>query len=245
MQAVILAAGTGSRLRPLTEHIPKPLVPVSFRGGRVVTIIDKIINQVKAAGIKDVFVVVNYKKEMIQKYLGDGSAYGLHVTYVFQDKLDGNGGALFRCKGLATEDVLFTDCDNFVDDEKIFLKMRDLFDESRADAVVGVNRVDDITRFAIFKTDKTGKIVDIFEKPTDRKEWGNLAKTGFAIIAGKVIKMDRDVCKTEKGEYATTQLFKHMLENGMKLAPYIVEAEFEDIGTWESYGKILDKTSKE
>jgi len=245
MQAIILAAGIGSRLNPLTEHIPKPLVPVSFSNGRAVTIIDKILNQVKAAGIKDVFVVVNYKKEMIQKYLGDGSAFGLHVRYVLQDKLDGNGGALFRCQGLVKEDVLFTDCDNFIDDGKVFLHLRELFERSKADAAVGVKKVEDIKRFAIFKTDKDGKIVDVFEKPTDEKEWGNLAKTGFAIISNKIMKMGMDVCKTEKGEYATTQLFKHMIENGMKLVPCIVEAEFEDIGTWESYGRILGKMSKE
>ncbi len=241
MQAVILAAGIGSRLQPLTEHIPKPLVPVSFRNGRVVTIIDKLLEQIKAAGISEVFVVVNYKKEMIERYLGDGSAFSMGIKYVLQDELDGNGGALFRCQSFVKQDILFTDCDNFVDDEKVFLHMREVFEKSGSDAAVGVKKVQDIKRYAIFKTDRSGKIVDIFEKPTDEKEWGNLAKTGFGIVSEKIMKLNKGVCRTEKGEYATTQLFKHMIDNGMSVVPFLVEADFEDIGTWESYSRILGK----
>ena len=215
MQAIILAAGIGSRLAPYTDSVPKPLMPISFKDGKVLTILEKIINQIKIAKIKDVFIVVNYKKEMIRDFLGDGSAFGLNVSHVFQDRLDGNGGAL-----------------------------RDLFEKSKADAVVGVKRVDDITRFAIFKLDKKGKIADICEKPTNEKEWGNMAKTGFAIISRNMIKMDRKICLTDRMEYSTTQLFKYMVQNNMKVVPFPVEADFEDIGTWESYMHVLSKKKK-
>lgn len=244
MQAIILAAGIGSRLAPYTDSVPKPLMPISFKDGKVLTLLEKIINQVKAAKIKDIFIVVNYKKEMIRDFLKDGSAFGVNISYVFQDQLDGNGGALYRCQDLVNEDVLFTDCDNFIDDDKVFLKLRGLFEKSRANAVVGVKRVDDITRFAIFKLDKKGKIIDIYEKPTNEKEWGNMAKTGFAIVSKNIIKMDRKICLTDKMEYATTQMFKYMIQNNMKVVPFLVEADFEDVGTWESYMRILHKNKR-
>ena len=241
MKAIIMAAGAGSRLKPFTDYVPKPLIPVSFKDGKITTIIEKIIEQIKIANISEIIVVVNYKKELIKDYLGNGSKFGIKIGYAVQKKLDGNGSAVFCCQNTINDDVLITDCDNFVADDFIFLKLRNTFESNKTDAVVCVKNVRDITRFAIFKTDRNGKITDIFEKPSNKKEWGDLAKTGFAILSRNTLNLKKDVCRTDKGEYTTTQLFKFMLKNNMTIVPHLVTSEYEDIGTWESYGKTIGK----
>ena len=240
MKAIIMAAGIGKRLQPYSNIIPKPLMPIGLKKGGFLTIIEKIIDQLKIASIKEIIVVVNYKKELIKQYLGNGSSYNVKLKYVFQEKLDGNGGAIFRCQHLINEEVLFVDADNYVEDNEIFLKLRKSFEKGGVSAVVGVKKVDDIKRYAIFKI-KKGKIVDIKEKPSNKKIWGDVAKSGFAIISKKIIKMDKKISRTNSGEYSTTQLFKHLLKKELPVKLFYIKGDYEDIGSWNSYQRVLRK----
>jgi NDP-sugar pyrophosphorylase family protein len=74
MKAVILAGGLGMRLRPFTEVLPKPLLPIGDR-----SILEHQIASLRAAGVTDIYVATNYKSDVIEAYLGDGSKYGLHI----------------------------------------------------------------------------------------------------------------------------------------------------------------------
>ena len=238
MKAVIMAAGQGTRLKPLTNALPKPLVPIGFKNGVMYTIIEKLIEQIKTAGITKIAIGVNYKKEAIIDYLGDGSRLGVKISYYEQEVLDGNAGPIWRCKNFLNDDLLFTDADNFVCDDNVFLEMRRLFEKSKADAVVGVNKVSNPSKYAIFKADKSGKLVDIFEKPQD-SSWGNLAKTGFGILSKDLAKKVKEISKLPNGEYTTTQIFKTIIEKKLKLVPFEIKSEYADIGTWDEYHRIL------
>ncbi|MEM1550657.1 MAG: sugar phosphate nucleotidyltransferase, partial [Candidatus Bathyarchaeia archaeon] len=79
MIAVVLAAGEGQRLRPLTYTRPKHMIPV---GGKPV--LEHLVNALKASGIEEILMVVNYKEEIIREYFGDGSKYGVKIRYVHQ-----------------------------------------------------------------------------------------------------------------------------------------------------------------
>ncbi|MCL7386798.1 MAG: nucleotidyltransferase family protein, partial [Thaumarchaeota archaeon] len=89
MKAAILAGGYGKRLRPLTETIPKPLLPVGDRG-----IIEWQISWLKQHGISEIVICAGYLKERIVERLGDGSRYGVKIEYAFEEKPLGTGGAL-------------------------------------------------------------------------------------------------------------------------------------------------------
>ena len=238
MKAVIMAAGKGVRLKPLTKVFPKPLILIGFKNGVAYTIIEKIIEQIKKAGIKEIAIVVNYKKEAIKEYLEDGSSLGVEIKYYEQETLDGNAGAIWRCKDFLDDDLLFTDADNFVSDDNVFLNLRNLFEKSNAKAVVGVKKVNNPEKYAIFKTDENGKLIDIFEKPKD-ESWGNLAKTGFGIISKELAENIKEISKNQEGEYTTTQIFKYMLDNNLSIEPFVLESEYADLGTWDEYHRIL------
>jgi dTDP-glucose pyrophosphorylase/CBS domain-containing protein len=89
LQAVIMAGGLGTRLRPLTQDVPKPMLPV---GGK--PLMERLIEQLRQVGIRRVNVTTHYKSEKISEHFGDGSSYGVELNYVNEDKPLGTGGAL-------------------------------------------------------------------------------------------------------------------------------------------------------
>lgn len=101
MQAVILAGGLGTRLRPFTEKIPKPLIEIAGK-----PFLSYQLNQLKSEGIKDILLLTGYLGEKIQDYFGDGSNMGLNLSYSKEDKPLGTGGALYNAFELL-DDIFF------------------------------------------------------------------------------------------------------------------------------------------
>ena len=94
MKAMILAGGMGTRLRPLTFSIPKPLLPVGEK-----PILQKIIEQLRDAGITDLILATGYQAELVRAFCGDGSKFGVRVTYVHEHKPLGTAGPASALKG--------------------------------------------------------------------------------------------------------------------------------------------------
>jgi mannose-1-phosphate guanylyltransferase/mannose-1-phosphate guanylyltransferase/phosphomannomutase len=244
VKAVILAAGKGSRLLPYSQIIPKPLMPIGKdASGAFVPIIDQLIRQIRRAGVTEIVVVVNYLAESILRHLQDGNQLGVKIAYVYQGELDGNGGAFYRAQHLvAGDDVIITDADNFLSDDAVFEQMVMRHRATKAELTVGVCHVDNPSKFAIIKTDSTGKPTGIFEKPTDHKEWGTLAKSGMMVLSAALAALPRDISLAPSGEYTTTGIVQHCLTTGKRIELFDIAAGFRDIGTWNEYGLVLQQT---
>ncbi|MCX7024396.1 MAG: nucleotidyltransferase family protein [Spirochaetes bacterium] len=241
MNAVILAAGKGTRLKPYSDILPKPLMPIELdASGGFRTIIERLVSQIVAAGVTGIVVAVNYKAAMIMEALGDGEALGARIAYVHQSVLDGNAGAFHRARHFVRgDDVIVTDSDNLISDDAVFRKMRELHERERPAVTVGVCRVDDVRKFAIVKMDASGKAVDIFEKPQSAEGWGNLAKSGLMILSAETAALDPSAYVAPNGEYTTTQIIKHCIDAGKKVSLFDIEGGFKDIGTWGEYLPVL------
>ena len=109
MQCVILAAGEGSRMRPLTTTRPKVMLPLAGK-----PILEHLIRNVKEAGISDIIIVVGYKEEAIRDYFGDGTAFGVKITYVVQRKQLGTADALRSAEPFVTDTFLMLNGDMVV-----------------------------------------------------------------------------------------------------------------------------------
>ena len=90
MKAVILAGGLGTRLKPFTDVLPKPLIPLSGEQ----TLLEIQIRLLKRCGFEDIFIATNYKADLIESYLGDGSKHGVHLTFSREEKALGTCGPL-------------------------------------------------------------------------------------------------------------------------------------------------------
>jgi len=240
LKAVILAAGKGSRLSPFSEILPKPLMPIGLNpNGAFKTIVEYLIEQIVNAGIKTIYIIVNYKSDLIMNYLKEGDNWGVKIVYFNQSVLDGNGGAFYRVQDLIGEDpVLISDCDNYISDSQVLSKMVHFHNIKKAEITVGVSSVMNVEKFAIIK-EKNMVPTDIKEKPKSNEGWGNLAKSGILILSNKIAMLNKEIALTENGEYTTTEIVKYGVVNNSKVELFSIKDNFHDIGTWDEYIPIL------
>ena len=109
-QAVILAAGEGQRLRPFTVNRPKAMLSLAGR-----PLLDHVVAALVAGGIRDIVIVVGYRKEPILDYLGSGERYGAHITYITQEKQLGTAQALKLVEAAVGDDFLVLPGDNLIE----------------------------------------------------------------------------------------------------------------------------------
>lgn len=157
MKAVILAAGEGSRLRPLTNHRPKPMLPVGNR-----PLLESVIEAVSAAGVSEIVLVVGYQRERIQSHFGDGDQWGVDIRYVTQEKQLGTGHALLQAEQYIGTDFIALNGDRYIESQIV----GDLIDERRqtGESCLAVTRVETPNRFGVVELDGQ-TVTDIIEKP--------------------------------------------------------------------------------
>ena len=157
MKAVILAGGLGTRLRPFTEIIPKPLLPVGEK-----SVLEIQIERLKKFGFNDIFLATNYKSDYIENFFGDGTRYGVHLTVSKETTPLGTAGPLLLLKEQLTEPFIVMNGDilSLIDFESFFSLAR----ESDSMLTVAIKR--EITPFAFGNISFKGDIVTgIEEKP--------------------------------------------------------------------------------
>jgi len=153
MKAVVLAAGEGKRLRPLTALRPKPMVPVGNR-----PVLEHVVESLADAGVDELVFVVGYRSDRIQTYFGDGDDWGVDVEYVVQEKQLGSGHALLQAEDSVDGDFLVVNGDSIVDSALV----GSLIDAETP--AVAVTRSDQPTDYGVVDAEG-GRVVGIEEKP--------------------------------------------------------------------------------
>ena len=164
MKAIILAGGLGTRLRPLTFAIPKPLIPVGER-----PILEILIENLKSHGVQDLFLAVGYRAELVQLYFQDGSQIGLNIHYSYEKQRLGTAGPirLVRDQFGISEPVLVLNSDIIT-----AVNFRDLYKSHQtknAALTVGVRRLEQIVSYGVVEMDGE-EIRSIEERPTHSYE---------------------------------------------------------------------------
>ncbi len=191
MKAIILAGGLGTRLRPLTDTTPKPLLPISGK-----PIIEHAILNFKKHGIVDIILSIGYRAELIKDYFADGSKFGVNIEYCIEDSPLGTGGALKKAAGNIDETFVAINGDNLADfDWGEAIKTHQT---AGAKITLQLFPVEDVTKFGIARLDN-GKIVEFIEKPTVEQAPSNLNNAGGYILEPEVLQMlPEGFCMIEK-----------------------------------------------
>jgi len=219
LQAVIMAGGQGTRLRPLTEDLPKPMLPV---GGR--PLMERIVQQLQQAGIRRVNVTTHYKPEKIIDYFGDGHAFGVDLNYVNEDRPLGTGGAL----GLMpqpTEPVLVINGDILTQVD--FRAMLDFHQENKADLTIAVRRYEVQVPYGVIECD--GPLVQrLREKP----QVSLLVNAGIYLLEPTVFQF------IPQGQHFNmTDLIQWLLDARRTVASFPVHEYWLDIGQHADYAR--------
>lgn len=220
MKAVILAGGLGSRLKPFTEVIPKPLLPIGEK-----SILEIQIGRLKSYGFDDIFLATNYKSEYIENYLGNGSRYGVNLTISKEDKPLGTAGPILLLKDKLTEPFVVINGDilsliNFTDLYKYALQQESLL-------TISIKK--EITPYAFGNIFFDGdKVTGIMEKPD----------IIMYILAGiYVMKPDIFQYFPLNEYFGMDHLIKKMLKKDLGITKYDHSEYWLDIGRLNDYEK--------
>lgn len=174
MKAIILAGGLGTRLRPLTDTTPKPLLPIKGK-----PIIEHAIDNFKKHGIKDIILSVGYKADKIKDYFKDGSSLGVNISYCIEDDPLGTGGAIKKAAQGISETFIAINGDNLADFD--WTDLIRFHNEKAAKITLALYPVDDVTQYGIANL-KDDKLLEFIEKPSVDKAPSNLNNAGGYLI---------------------------------------------------------------
>ncbi|WP_027327685.1 nucleotidyltransferase family protein [Helicobacter pametensis] len=217
---VIMAGGLGTRLRPLTDTLPKPMLKVGNR-----PILQIILERFCQQGFKNIYLCVNYKSHIIEEYFQDGTKYGLNITYIKEEKRMGTAGALSLIPNLA-EDFIVMNGDILTDID--FTKMLNFHRNHHSDATMGIRKYTTQIPYGVVTT-KQNQIISIEEKP----------QLSFNVSAGVYIFSPKILPLIPPYQfYDMPTLFESLLaKKGYNTLSYLIEDYWIDIGRKEEYDR--------
>ena len=222
MQAVVLAAGKGTRLRPLTEDKPKAMVEVN--GDPILT---HCFEELIDLGASELFVVVGYLKEQIISHYGDDYD-GVPITYAHQREAKGLAHALLTVEEYVNDDFMLMLGDNVFDANLVDVVRRQ--QEDRTDAAFLVEEVpfEEASRYGVCDTNKSGEIVNVVEKPADPPS--NLVMTGFYTFSPAIFHACHLVQPSNRGEYELSDAVDLLIHSGRTIDAIRLDGWRVDVG---------------
>src|SRR5256886_3148619 len=224
MKAVVMAGGEGSRLRPLTSGVPKPLVPVVGK-----PVMEHILRLLRKLGITDVVVTLQYLGSAIRDYFGDGSDFGVDITYVVEDAPLGTAGSVKNAQEYLTEPFIVISGDALTDID--LGGVMQYHREKGASATIVLTSVANPLEFGVVITNPDGTIKRFLEKPSWGEVFSDQVNTGIYVIEPEVL----DLLSPGAVVDWSGDVFPKMLTNAMPLYGYLAPGYWCDIGNIQTY----------
>lgn len=224
MKAVIMAGGEGSRLRPLTTNLPKPMLPLANR-----PMMEYVVDLLRHHGITEIVVTVAYMADTIQAYFGDGSEFGVHMVYAAEQVPLGTAGSVRNAMEHLDERFIVISGDVLTDidlDEVVAAHER-----AGALATIGLVRVPDPLEFGIVITREDGSIERFLEKPSWGQVFSDTINSGVFVMEPEIF----DHIEPDRPVDFSGEVFPALLEAGLPVFGAVVEGYWEDVGTLEAY----------
>jgi len=224
MKAVIMAGGFGTRLRPLTLNIPKPMVPL---GG--IPVMEHLVYLLKKNGLTDITALLYFQADMIKNHFKDGSNFGVKMNYVMAQADYGTAGSVKNAQDFLGERFLIISGDVATDFD--LAKSMKFHISNKAEATMVLSRVENPLAYGVVITNEKNRIVRFLEKPSWGQVFSDTINTGIYILEPKVLKMI-----PEKAEFDFSKdLFPVMLKKRKRLFGYIADGYWRDIGNTDEY----------
>ncbi|MGD1856963.1 MAG: sugar phosphate nucleotidyltransferase [Leptolyngbyaceae cyanobacterium] len=225
MRAVLMAGGSGTRLRPLTCDLPKPMVPVLNR-----PIAEHIVNLLKRHDIKEVIATLYYLPDVMRDYFQDGHDFGVQMTYaVEEDQPLGTAGCVKNISELLDDTFLVISGDSITDFD--LTKAIQFHKEKGSKATLVLTRVPNPIEFGVVITDEECRIKRFLEKPSTSEIFSDTVNTGTYILEPEVL----DYLPPSQEQDFSKDLFPLLLEKGEPMYGYVADGYWCDVGHLEAY----------
>lgn len=226
MKALFLAGGMGTRLKPLTDDLPKPMVPMMVK-----PLLERNMLKLKECGVDEIVLSTCYKPRKIEEYFGDGTKLGLKIHYICEDIPLGTGGAIKNAEKFFDDTFIIFNAD-ILSDINIADMMK--FHKEKAAAVtIAVTQVENPSNYGVIEYNEKLFAESFTEKPKPSEIKSNYINAGIYIFEPKVLKEipDSQVVSIERETYPL------LLKKGYPIAVYRSDAYWIDIGTVEKYAQ--------
>lgn len=223
--AMLLAAGVGSRLDPLTRQLPKPMVPFVNR-----PVMEHILQLLRKHGIKNVVANVHHLAHHVCSYFDDGSRWSLATKFVREEQLSGDAGGVRACREHLADGRFIVLMGDLITDMDISYVIGQHCDKG-AIATIALKQVSDVQRFGVACLDDSGLITGFQEKPKAEEARSNLASTGVYVFEPEIFEyLDGD----EQLGFGA-QIFPRLIEDGLPVLGLETWGYWSDIGTIDQY----------
>jgi len=221
---LILAGGEGTKLRPITYEIPKPLIPIHGK-----PILEHQINFLKKYGIGNILLSVGYMDDKIKEHFGSGSRLGVNINYIVEKKPLGTAGSLRLIKNYVRDSFAFLNVDTLMSPD--IMEMYEFHKKEGTIATILLVTVDDPSLFGVAKM-RGNRILGFVGKPSLKRAPSRLIHAGFCIFEPEVIKF-------VPGErFMIEDLFQKLAKKG-EISGFIHDGPIFDVGTTEGYSKAI------
>ncbi len=227
VKAVVMAGGFGTRIQPLTHSVPKPMLPVVN-----IPMMERNIVKLKEIGIDDVVILLYYKLDVIKRHFGDGSKWGVNITYVLPDSDYGTAGAVGYAREFLDRTFIVVSGDIVTDfDFKEILKFHS---ERGAKVTLTLTEVDNPLEFGVVVINSDNVIEKFIEKPRWREVISDTINTGIYVIEPEMLDF---IPKNEFFDFAR-DLFPLLMDKGISLHGYVAEGYWRDVGNPNAYRDV-------
>lgn len=224
---LILAGGRGTRLKPITDEIPKPLIPVHGK-----PVMEHTLDLFKKYGVTNILISIGYKGEQLKQYFGDGKNFGVSINYIEEQTPQGTAGPLRLAKEYLTDTFVMCNADELknIDLQEMYLFHK----ENKALGTIALTTVEDPSAYGVAKL-QGSKILDFIEKPKKEEAPSTLINSGLYILEPEVllyVASGNDPTSIERDVFPK-------IAQEQKLFGYPFPGQWFDTGTLERYEKAL------
>ncbi|MHA1268792.1 MAG: glucose-1-phosphate thymidylyltransferase [Candidatus Helarchaeota archaeon] len=221
MKGLVLSGGTGTRLRPLTHTNAKQLIPIANK-----PILFYVLEDIKNAGIDDVGIIVGHTKEEVMNAVGDGSKFGIKVTYIYQDAPLGLAHAVKISEDFLDNSPFVMYLGDNILKNGIQQHVKD-FKEGNCDALISLCKVKHPERFGVAEMDGT-RIIRLVEKPKNPKS--DLALVGIYFFTNTIFEAVKRIKPSNRNELEITDAIQELINMNYKVEARLVEGWWKDTG---------------
>ncbi len=229
MKALILVGGLGTRLRPYTLAIPKPLLPLSGK-----PILQGIIERFRDSNISEIILATGYRAELIRGFCGDGSRFGVEISYVHESKPLGTAGPLSLVRGMIEPDERFILMNGDIVTQLAFDRFIDCGVARNCDLTVGYAKSAYRSPFGVLRV-HDGMIQDIHEKP----EYLFAVSAGIYLVKGSALALVPDGIR-----FSMPELIKKMMERGIGVGAYLIDEFWMGLESFKDFKQALKELNK-
>ena len=221
-QAVLLAAGRGTRMRDLTDALPKPMIEVQGK-----PILQHIIEGLREAGVRRILIIVGYRGEVVRNFFGDGSRFGIQIEYVEQLVQDGTGRVVELARDFTRAAPFLLSYGDILVDPANYRRLVDLPDKT--EALISVTRGEDVSKGGAVFVNDAMEMTDLREKPAPGEPTSPWYNAGIYAFRSSIYEFTAKLQPSPRGEYELTDAICELAHSGKKVRVLQLSGHWADV----------------